>query len=304
MLAAQNYANKAYSMNPAMSNTSTDAPTITIATNATVLTIAGSDPSGGAGLQADLKTFQQLGCYGMSVVTLLTVQNTQGVDRVEVMPIDLIQQQLDAVLKDIPPRVIKTGALGSAKVIQAVAAKLREANLPLVVDPVLVSKHGHRLADDDSIEAYREELMPLANVFTPNRFEAEALLGDELTSLQDFADAAAKLQAMGPQFVLLKAGEIEGQRHHMLASNSDKVIGLAMEPLDSDDTHGAGCVLSAAIAGQLSLQMRDQIDAALMDNIIRFATAAVHHAIRYAPKLGSGLGPVESRVVRTSLEVS
>ncbi|GAB5403178.1 MAG: bifunctional hydroxymethylpyrimidine kinase/phosphomethylpyrimidine kinase [Aureliella sp.] len=270
---------------------------ITIATNATVLTIAGSDPSGGAGLQADLKTFQQLGCYGMSVVTLLTVQNTEGVDRVEVMPVDIVQQQMDAVLGDIPPRIIKTGALGNAEMIRAVAEKLRSEPAPVVVDPVLVSKHGQRLAGEDSIEAYRDELLPLANVFTPNRYEAEALLGCKLETLQEMADAAAKLQALGPQFVVLKAGEIDGHRHHMVASGDEEVIGLSMEPIESKHTHGAGCVLSAAIAGRLALTMDDELDSELFDQVLRFATAAVHHAIEFAPELGHGIGPVETRII-------
>lgn len=271
---------------------------VTIATDATVLTIAGSDPSGGAGLQADLKTFQQLGCYGMSVVTLLTVQNTEGVERVEVMPVELVEQQLDAVLGDIPPRAIKTGVLGTAEVIHAVASKLESAQIPIVVDPVLISKHGDRLADDASIAAYVDRLMPLATVFTPNKFEAEALLNRKLESLQDCANAAAELRSLGPDFVLLKAGEIDGSWHHMLASKGEKVIGLAMEPVDSKHTHGAGCVLSAAIAGQMALLLEGELTAELFDQIVRFATAAVHHGIEYAPELGSGIGPVETRIIR------
>ncbi len=271
---------------------------VTIATNATVLTIAGSDPSGGAGLQADLKTFQQLGCYGMAVVTLLTVQNTESVERVEVMPVELVEQQLDSVLSDIAPRAIKTGALGTADLIRAVATKLGSVNIPLVVDPVLVSKHGDRLADDASIRAYREHLMPLASVFTPNRFEAEAILDRELVSLQDCANAAAELQSLGPEFVLLKAGEIDGHRHHMLTSKTDSVTGLAMEPVESKHTHGAGCVLSAAIAGQMALLLEGEFTAKLFDHIVRFATAAVHHGIEHAPELGCGIGPIETRIMR------
>lgn len=271
---------------------------ITIATDATILTIAGSDPSGGAGLQADLKTFQQLGCYGMSVVTLLTVQNTQGVGRVEVLPTELIDQQLEAVLSDIPPRVVKTGALGSAEVIRTVSEQLQARRLPLVVDPVLISKHGHRLADDECLDAYREQLMPLANVFTPNRFEAEALLERELNSLQDMADAAAALRSLGPQFVVLKAGEFDGQFHHMVAGDADQVTGLSLDALEQDDTHGAGCVFSAALASWLCLHLSGDLEPALVTQAVRFASAAVHHAIDFAPGLGNGLGPVETRVIR------
>ncbi len=272
---------------------------VSIATNATVLTIAGSDPSGGAGLQADLKTFQQLGCYGMSVVTLLTIQNTQGVDRVEVMSADLIEQQIDAVLSDIPPRVIKVGALGDAETVRCVARKLRGVGTPLVVDPVLVSKHGHRLASEDCVQAYRDELLPMTTVFTPNRFEAAALLDCKLESLQDTAEAAAKLQSLGARFVALKAGDFDGDRHHMIASIEDDVTGIATESIESKHTHGAGCVLSAVIAGKLALTIRDEVSADLFDRAFRFAMTEVHHAIRFAPQLGQGVGPVETRVVNS-----
>ena len=141
------------------------------------MTIAGSDPSGGAGLQADLKAFQQAGCYGMSVVTLITAQNTLGVQALELLPTHLIESQLNSVVDDIPPRVVKTGALGSAEIIRVVASKLRALRLPLVVDPVLVSKHGVSLAEDSAVAAYREHLLPLATLVTPNRFEVEKLVG-------------------------------------------------------------------------------------------------------------------------------
>jgi hydroxymethylpyrimidine/phosphomethylpyrimidine kinase len=269
---------------------------VAIATNATVLTVAGSDPSGGAGLQADLKTFQQLGCYGMAVVTLLTVQNTQGVECVELVPVDLVAKQLDAVTSDIVPRVVKTGALGSADLIESVAKRLGELKLPVVVDPVLVSKHGHSLADDSAIEAYRDFLMPLTTVFTPNRFEAAALLGRELESKQDFAQAAADLLGMGPKFVLLKAGTIEGRQHHMLATE-DGVQGIELPTLESNNTHGAGCVLSASIAGRLAIHLSDVVEPDVVHAAIRFSLSAVHNAIEFGPQLGHGVGPVETRVV-------
>ncbi|MFK7735910.1 MAG: bifunctional hydroxymethylpyrimidine kinase/phosphomethylpyrimidine kinase [Pirellulaceae bacterium] len=269
---------------------------VTIATNATVLTIGGSDPSGGAGLQADLKTFQQLGCYGMAVVSLLTVQNTQGVDGIELVSADFVTKQLDAVTHDIVPRVIKTGALGSADLIEAVAVRLSELKLPVVVDPVLISKHGHSLADDSAIQAYRNLLMPLATLFTPNRFEAAALLGRELNSAQDFAQAAADLLSLGPSFVLLKAGTINGRQHHMFASE-EGVQGIEMPTLESNNTHGAGCVLSAAISGCLAIRLSDVVEPAIVLEAVRFALSAVHNAIEFAPELGKGVGPVETRVV-------
>ena len=145
---------------------SEDGDTLRITPSATALTIAGSDPSGGAGLQADLKTFQQLGVYGMSVVTLLTVQNTQAVTRVHVLPNDLILEQLLAVLSDIPPRAIKIGAIGNPDVVHTISEVLGDVSCPIVVDPVLVSKHGHLLADDDVVHAYRTKLLSHAFLVT------------------------------------------------------------------------------------------------------------------------------------------
>ncbi|MFN3189740.1 MAG: bifunctional hydroxymethylpyrimidine kinase/phosphomethylpyrimidine kinase [Aureliella sp.] len=269
---------------------------VTIAVDATVLTIAGSDPSGGAGLQADLKAFQQLGCYGMSVVTLLTVQNTQEVAGIELMKPALVVQQLEAVLSDIPPRVVKTGALGSAEIISEIGQRLAGESLPLVVDPVLVSKHGHRLADDSSIEAYLESLMPMASVFTPNRYEAAMLLDRKLESLQECAQAAEDLRRMGPQHVLLKAGAEKGMQHHMYAS-ANGVIGIELPTLESNNTHGAGCILSAVIAARLCRKIRGSISSEVVREAVHYALTATHQAIELGPELGQGIGPVESRIL-------
>ncbi len=170
---------------------------LSIQRDAVALTIAGSDPSGGAGLQADLKSFQEYGVFGMSVVTLITVQNTQAVSRVELLPIDLVVEQLDAVLVDIPPRAIKLGALGSAALAEALAARLRTISVPIVVDPVLVSKHGHALANDDMVATFVKQIVPLATVITPNRFEAERLLGRAIASPDDALTAAGQLCDLG-----------------------------------------------------------------------------------------------------------
>ena len=269
---------------------------VTLTPNATVLTIAGSDPSGGAGLQADLKSFQQLGCYGMSAVTLLTVQNTQGVERVELMPADLVKSQVTAATNDIMPRVIKTGALGSADIIEIVAEQLSELNLPLVVDPVLISKHGHRLADDDCLTAYIEQLFPLTTVLTPNRYETQQIVGRELNSLQDYADASAEIQNLGPTFVLVKAGKVDEQQHHLVASPAG-VTGIMVPTLRTENTHGAGCVLSASIAAHLALTLQEEVEVEIVNEAIRRAINAVHHAIEFNPELGQGTGPVETRVI-------
>lgn len=273
--------------------------TVTLSPNATVLTIAGSDPSGGAGLQADLKSFQQLGCYGMSVVTLLTVQNTQGVERIEVMPADLVGEQLASVTSDIMPRVIKTGALGTREVIEAVADHLQELSLPLVVDPVMVSKHGHMLANESCIEAYVEALFPIATVLTPNRFEAEKLVGRSLADPQDYAEAAAEIQNLGPAFVVLKAGRIADEQHHFVAS-PDGVTGIMVPTLDVMNTHGAGCVLSATIAALMTLHLEESVDVKIVMDSIHRSISAVHNAIELNPELGQGTGPVETRVIHLS----
>src|SRR5262245_14604651 len=161
------------------------------------LTIAGSDPSGGAGIQADLKTFHQFGVYGEAVITLLTVQNSVAVSRMEMLPADLVATQIEAVLEDIPPLAIKTGALGSPEVVYAVARRLARFGTPLVVDPVMISKHGAPLASDAAVAVIKRELLPRATLITPNAPEAEALSGVEVRTVEDRRRAAAKLCEMG-----------------------------------------------------------------------------------------------------------
>lgn len=277
---------------------------VKIAPNAIALTIAGSDPSGGAGLQADLKAFHQNGVYGMSVVTLLTVQNTLGVGKVEMMPSELVGEQFDAVISDIPPRVIKTGALRNAEIICCVADRLRmmrqtvvPADCMIVVDPVMVSKHGDSLVDDDAAEAYREELLPLADVATPNRFEAERLLGRSIgNSVDDFLAATEDFLDFGPSSVLLKAGEFEGNQLHVF-TEGERLVTLVVDRYETKHTHGAGCTLSAVIAARLALSSPEDDEATRMREAVDFAIAAVNHAIHFAPKYGNGNGPVESRLL-------
>lgn len=277
---------------------------VEIAPHAISLTIAGSDPSGGAGLQADLKAFHQNGVYGMSVVTLITVQNTLGVGRVEMMPPDLVGEQFDAVVSDIPPRSIKTGALGSGEIIRCVADKLRAmrktiepADCLIVVDPVMVSKHGTSLVDDDAADAFREELLPLADITTPNRFEAERLLGRSIgQSIDDFLAATDDLLDLGPSAVLLKAGEFDGNQMHVF-TEPDQLVTLAVDRFDTKHTHGAGCTLSAVLAARLALSSPEDDESTRLREAVDFAIAAVNHAIQFAPKYGNGNGPVESRLL-------
>ncbi len=269
----------------------TEARTITLTPNATALTIAGSDPSGGAGLQADLKTFQQLGVYGMSVFTLLTVQNTQRVSRVQVLEPELIIQQLNAVVEDIYPQVIKTGALGSAKVVAALGERMAELDMPKIVDPVLVSKHGHSLADDDVVAAMKEHLLPQAYVVTPNRFEAERLTGLTLDNEDRVAEAIYRLQECGAQHVLIKLGEVDGQSQHVMNVDDGNTCFIMPRLADAKNTHGTGCILSAALAASLALGEQD------LRTAVNFAIEQVYQAIYFNTELGQGYHPAEIRAL-------
>jgi hydroxymethylpyrimidine/phosphomethylpyrimidine kinase len=238
------------------------------------LTIAGSDPSGGAGIQADLKTFHQFGVYGEAVITLLTVQNTMRVSRVEVLPEELVLEQLAAVIEDIPPGAAKTGALGSAAMVRAVARAAAKFRFPLVVDPVMVSKHGAPLGG-----GAWEELLPFAALVTPNIPEAEALTGTT-----DMRRAAERLCGMGARAVLIKGGHLEGDALDVLFDGSEWTEFPAPR-IDTRHTHGTGCTYAAAIVAGLAcgLGLRDAVARGK-----RFIDAA----IRGNPGLGHGCGPV------------
>lgn len=257
-----------------------------------VLTIAGSDPSGGAGLQADLKTFHQHGCYGMAVVSLLTVQNTLTVDDVLMLDAAFIARQLDAVLRDIPPRAIKTGALGTAAIIREVAAHLALApGPPLVIDPVLVSTHGVALALEDAVAAYREALLPLATVVTPNRAEASLLAGIEVHDLATMHEAARRIVAAGARAVLVKGGDLAdeatpGESVDVYCAAGDAAATELHAPrIPTRHTHGTGCTLSAAIVCGLARGLP-------LLEALRDAKAYVTAALRAAPGYGGGNGAV------------
>ena len=249
----------------------------------TALTIAGSDPSGGAGLQADLKTFHQHGVYGMAVVTLLTVQNTQSVTRVEVLEAELVRQQIDAVLADIPPGAVKTGALGNAAVIEVVAS-LR-FHMPLVVDPVMVSKHGHALLAEAAQKALRTKLLPVTTLLTPNTVEASVLLGTPVDTLEQAEAAARELGQRGPKAVLVKGGHLTGPEAIDVLFYDGKLVRIASPRIDTKHTHGTGCTYSAAIAANLA---RGQT----LEDAVRSAKHWLTQALASAPGLGKGIGPV------------
>ncbi len=248
------------------------------------LTIAGSDPSGGAGIQADLKTFQQFGVYGEAAITLLTVQNSQTVSRVHVLNADLVIQQIQAVIADIPPGAAKTGALGSAEVVEAVAELAKSFTFPLVVDPVMISKQGARLLSPDAEDAVKRRLLPCAYLVTPNIPEAEALTGMSIRTEEDMNQAARSLLDYGCQAVLVKGGHAAGRANDLLLWRGGVSI-FAGKRIDTPHTHGTGCTYSAAITAGLALGTD-------LGESVRIAKLYIQSAIETAPGLGRGHGPV------------
>jgi hydroxymethylpyrimidine/phosphomethylpyrimidine kinase len=248
------------------------------------LTIAGSDPSGGAGIQADLKTFHQFGVYGEAVITLLTVQNTVRVSRVEVMDPALVLEQLAAVLEDIPPGAAKTGALGSVDMVAAVARAASLFGFPLVIDPVMVSKHGLSLLPEEAAAAIRDLLLPHAYLITPNVPEAEALAGLKIAGPDDARRAAERLIAMGARAVLVKGGHLEGDAIDILFDGVEWHEFTAPRVM-TRHTHGTGCTYSAAITAGLAHGLP-------LAAAVGRAKRYIHEAIRTNPGLGHGSGPV------------
>lgn len=246
---------------------------------AVALTIAGSDPSGGAGVQADLKTFHQFGVYGEAAVTLLTVQNTQAVSRVETMPADLVRQQIEAVISDIPPGAAKTGALGNVALVEAIAELAGSFRFPLVVDPVMISKHGARLLSPDAENALKHKLLPMAVLVTPNIPEAEALTG-----VSDMKEAGKLLLDLGCRAVLIKGGHADGEPVDVLFTQ-DGSWRFPGRRVFTKRTHGTGCTYSAAITACLA-------QGNSLNEAIGRAKRFVQAAIETAPDLGLGQGPV------------
>ena len=251
---------------------------------AAALTIAGSDPSGGAGIQADLKTFHQFGVYGEAAVTLITVQNTRSVSRVEPLPPQLVAEQIHAVLADIPPAAIKTGALGTAAIIERVADALTASTAPIVVDPVMVSKHGARLLPEDAVAALRTRLFPRAALVTPNIEEAEALTGIAITNEPDMLRAAARILDSGCTAVLIKGGHLPGAPIDLLVT-CEGAQRFPGERILTRHTHGTGCTYSAAITAGLALGRS-------LPHALSAAKYFIGAAIATAPGLGAGHGPV------------
>lgn len=248
------------------------------------LTIAGSDPSGGAGIQADLKTFHQFGVYGEAVITLLTVQNTMRVDRVECLPVPLVLEQLRAVLEDIPPAAAKTGALGNGALVCALAEAAGAFGFPLVVDPVMVSKHGLPLVAEEARVALVRDLLPRAYLVTPNVPEAEALTGIAIRETADMRRAAERLCELGAGAALVKGGHMTGSATDILLAGG-RFHEFPAPRFETRHTHGTGCTYSAAITAALA---SGQALEAAVGRAKRFIT----EAIRSNPGLGGGSGPV------------
>ncbi|MEA2685033.1 MAG: hydroxymethylpyrimidine/phosphomethylpyrimidine kinase [Actinomycetota bacterium] len=258
------------------------------------LTIAGTDSSGGAGVGADLKTFEAHGVWGTAAITAVTAQNTLGVQAFEAVTPELVRAQIASVAADLGVDAAKTGMLASAEVVEAVAHTVAELGVgPLVVDPVLVSKHGDRLLAADAVDALRTLLLPLATVLTPNLPEAEALVGFPVRTRADMEAAARALLELGPYVVLVKGGHLagadgdRGSPDCLLAADApDGPVWLEGARLPGRHTHGTGCVLSAAIAAELARGM-EPADACVA------AKRFVERAIAAGVALGSGVGPVD-----------
>ena len=252
----------------------------------TALTIAGSDSGGGAGIQADLKTFAAHGVFGTSAVTAVTAQNTLGVIAWQAMPADLVTAQIEAVAADFDLAAVKIGMLANAAIVEAVAAAIVELDLPdVIVDPVMVAKGGDRLLEGDAVDALRRELLPRTRVLTPNVPEAEVLSGMRIASVDDMRSAARRILTFGPRVVLVKGGHLDGPDSVDVAVTADASLELRRPRLPTTNTHGTGCTLSSAIAANLGLGLE-------LREALERAREYLDGAIRHAPGLGRGHGPL------------
>ncbi|MEE8362498.1 MAG: bifunctional hydroxymethylpyrimidine kinase/phosphomethylpyrimidine kinase [Dehalococcoidia bacterium] len=252
------------------------------------MTIAGSDSGGGAGIQADLKTFAALGVYGMSALTAITAQNTLGVTAVQEVSLDVIAAQIDAVVSDIGVDAVKVGMLSSAEIVELVADKVGEHSLPnLVVDPVMVATSGDRLLKDSAVESLRSSLIPLAAVVTPNLAEAEVLTGRRPETIKEMQDAAARIADLGARTVLVKGGHLEdapqGEAVDVLYQGGAFHL-LTDEFIDTENTHGTGCTLSSGIAAGLAHGWP-------VLEAVAAAKAYLTEGLRAAFPVGQGHGP-------------
>lgn len=251
------------------------------------MTIAGSDSGGGAGIQADLRTFAFHKVHGTSALTCITAQNTLGVDRVDALLPESVTAQITSVVKDIGVQAVKTGMLLNQEIIAAVATQATDLALPnLVVDPVMVSRTGAQLIANEAITALREQLIPLATILTPNRYEAQILSGLEINTLEDMQTAAQQILKLGSTAVLVKGGGMTGVLRGIdVWFDGDCLETIETETINTSDTHGTGCTLSAAIAANLALGKAPL-------SAVKAAKSYVTSALRHALRIGRGQGPV------------
>jgi hydroxymethylpyrimidine/phosphomethylpyrimidine kinase len=252
----------------------------------TALTIAGSDSGGGAGIQADLKTFAAHGVFGTTAITAVTAQNTLGVIAWEALSADFVTAQIEAIAGDLPPQAVKIGMLATAAIVEAVAAAVQALDLPLVVvDPVMIAKGGDRLLEEDAVIALRTELLPRAHLVTPNVPEAEVLAGLPIRTLDDMREAGRRILGLGPRAVLVKGGHLDGPDSIDVACTASETFEISRPRITTRHTHGTGCTLSSAICANLALGHSDR-------EAIERAREYLDGAIRHAPGLGAGHGPL------------
>lgn len=250
------------------------------------MTIAGSDSGGGAGIQADLKTFQELKTFGTSAITALTAQNTLGVQDVFPVEANFIVKQINAVLEDFEVKAIKTGMLFSSTIIREVANRLKNTTIPLIIDPVMIAKGGATLLQSDAITAMIEDLFPIATIITPNIPEAEAISGIKINSEEDLKKVAHKLLSFGPEVVIIKGGHLsdEAEAIDRVYFRNGDTLEFTAKRLPTKDTHGTGCTFSAAITAFIARGFT-------VENAISEAKKYIHAAIAHGLNLGHGHGP-------------
>jgi len=252
---------------------------------ARALTVAGSDSGGGAGIQADLKTFHQFRVYGMSAITAITAQNTLGVAGVYPLPTEAVTQQMKEVLRDIGADAVKTGMLFSAEIIAAVADQIKAFQIgKLVVDPVMIAKGGAKLLRDEAVTALKERLLPLALVVTPNLPEAEVLSGMTISSLKDMEEAARRIHQLGVRHVVIKGGHMQGDDFADLLFDGETFASYPNKRIHTRHTHGTGCTFSAALTALLARGLE-------LPSAVAQAQQYIIAAIASAPELGGGHGP-------------
>lgn len=257
------------------------------------LTIAGSDSGGGAGIQADLKTFQERGVFGMSAITALTAQNTLGVHGVYPQSLEAIEAQIDAVLSDIGADAVKTGMLFSAEIIKLVASKIKQYDVQnVVVDPVMIAKGGASLLQEEAVQALIEHLLPLATVITPNLPEVAKILNiAEMKTIDEMKDAAVQLHQLGPKYVVLKGGHLqEGNATDILYDGKEFTL-FENERIETKHTHGTGCTFAAAIASELA-------KGEPIVQAVQTAKNYIQAAIKHALAIGGGIGPTNHAAFR------